>query len=153
MRLAAFASGLFLAMTGLVFAQPYETPQDLLEAFYQPYFTGEFVDDESVFRSAGLQALYNGDASSTPVGEMGALSFDPYIDGQDYEITDLEIAEDGIAGALASVEVRFKNFGEPRTLTYDLVLEEGGWKIDDVTSLTPGSEYSLRQIFLEAEGL
>ena len=151
MRLAAIASGLFLALTGLAVAQPYETPQDLLEAFYEPYSTGVFVDDESIFRSAALQGLYDADAEATPAGEMGALSFDPYIDGQDYEITDLEIGTPGIAGDYASVDVSFKNFGEPRTLAYDLVLEDGGWKIDDVTSLTPGNEYQLSEIFAAAQ--
>lgn len=153
MRLAAYAAGLFLAFTGLSAAQPYETPEALLEAFYAPYFTGEFYADESQFRSQALQALYDNDAEITPDGEMGAMSFDPYIDGQDFEITEFEIGAAGIAGDYASVDVTFNNFGQPRSLVYELVLEDGGWKIDDVVSTSPENQYRLSEIFAEAAAI
>ncbi len=152
MRLAALATGLFLAFAGFAVAQPYETPEALLEAFYEPYFSGTFPENESQFRSRALQALYDRDAEITPEGEMGAISFDPYIDGQDFDITDLEIGAPGIAGDSATVDVSFRNFGEPRMLTYELVLEDGGWKIDDVVSTSPDSPYRLSEIFAEAAG-
>jgi len=150
MRLPALAAGLFLTLTSFAAAQPYDTPDALLEAFYAPYFSGDFPEDESQFRSAELQGLYDTDAELTPEGEMGAISFDPYIDGQDYEITDFEIGAAGIAGEYASVDVTFNNFGEPRALTYELVLEDGGWKIDDVVSTNPDNSYRLSDIFAEA---
>lgn len=153
MRLAALATGLFLALTGLAAAQPYDTPQALLEAFYAPYFTGEFSDDEAAFRSQALQALYDSDAEVTPAGEMGALSFDPYVDGQDFDITDFSIGTPGIAGDYASVDVSFANFGEPRSLTYELVREDGGWKIDDVVSTSSENPYRLSEIFADNAGL
>ena len=149
MRLVTFAAGLFLALSSLAAAQTYDTPQALLEAFYAPYFSGEFNDDESQFRSQALQALYDNDAKVTPEGEMGALSFDPYIDGQDFDIADFEIGAPGIAGDYASADVTFTNFGEPRSLTYELVRENGGWKIDDVVSTNPDNEYRLTEIFAE----
>lgn len=150
MRLAALAVGLVLALMSYAAAQPYDTPEALLEAFYQPYFNGNFPEDESQFRSAALQALYDNDAEITPEGEMGAISFDPYIDGQDYDITNFDIGAAGIAGDYASVDVTFSNFGEPRSLTYELVLEDGGWKIDDVVSTNPDNPYRLSEIFAEA---
>ena len=153
MRLAAFAAGLFIALTGLATAQPYDTPRALLEAFYEPYFTGEFNDDEAQFRSQALQALYDNDAQVTPAGEMGALSFDPYIDGQDFDIADFAIDATGVAGDYASVDVVFTNFGEPRYLTYELVREDGGWKINDVVSTNPDNEYRLSEIFAENAAL
>ncbi|WP_332700355.1 DUF3828 domain-containing protein [Devosia sp.] len=153
MRLAALAAGMFLVLTGLAAAQPYETPEVLLEAFYEPYFTGEFYADESPFRSRALQALYDNDAAITPNGEMGAISFDPYIDGQDFDITEFEIGAAGIAGDDASVDVTFLNFGEPRSLVYELVMEDGGWKIDDVVSTNPEDQYRLSEIFAEAAAM
>lgn len=152
MRLAALVAGLFLTLTGLAAAQPYETPDALIEAFYAPYFNGDFPEDETQFRSAALQALYDNDAEITQEGEMGALSFDPFIDGQDYEVTDLVIGAAGIAGDYASLDVSFNNFGQPRILTYELVREDGGWKIDDVVSANPNSEYRLSDIFKAAAG-
>jgi len=150
MRLAALAAGLFLALTSLAAAQPYDTPQALLEAFYEPYFSGSFSEDEAQFRSRALQALYDNDAELAGDGEMGAISFDPYIDGQDFDLTDFEIGAAGIAGDYASADVTFRNFGEPRSLTYELVLEGGGWKIDDVVSTNPDNLYRLSEIFAEA---
>ena len=127
MRLAALATGLFLALTGLAAAQPYATPEALLEAFYQPYLDGNFAEDDSVFRSAALQALYDNDAESTPVGEMGALDFDPYVDGQDFEVSHLVIGTPEIDGETATVAVSFDNFGQNNTLSYDL----GRWWLED----------------------
>lgn len=150
MRLVPLVAGLFMALTGLAAAQSFETPEALLEAFYEPYFSGQFYEDETPFRSQTLQALYDNDAEITPDGEMGAISFDPFVDGQDFDLTEFEIGAAEIAGETASVDVRFRNFGEPRSLTYELVLEDGGWKIDDVVSTNPDNEYRLSDIFAEA---
>ena len=153
MRLVTLAAGFVLALTSIVAAQPYETPDALIEAFYQSYFNDSFLEDESQFRSAALQALYDNDAQITPEGEMGAISFDPYIDGQDYDITKFEMGAAGIAGDYASIDVTFNNFGEPRSLTYELVREDGGWKIDDVVSTNPDNPYRLSQIFADAAAM
>lgn len=150
MKLFAIVTTMFLAMSGLAAAQPYETPEALLEAFYAPYFADEFPEDDASFRSQALQALYDADAEATPEGEMRALGFDPYIDGQDWELTDFEIGAAGIAGDYASADVSFKNFGEEKTLSYELVREDGGWKIDDVVSTAPENPYRLSEIFASA---
>ncbi len=150
MRLAVLAAGFVFALSGVAAAQPYDTPDALLQAFYAQYLADDAdadFSDETEFRSSGLQALYDADAEQTPDGEMGALDFDPYIDGQDWDITDLEIGAAGIAGDYASVEVRFNNLGEAQVLHYDLAREDGGWKIDDVASTMPGNEYRLSEIF------
>ncbi len=133
-------------------AQTFDTPEALLEAFYEPYFTGEFYQDETPFRSEALQSLYDRDAEITPEGEMGAISFDPFVDGQDFDIAEFSIDAVAIEGDIATAGVSFTNFGEPRQLVYDLVFEDGGWRIDDVASVTPGNEYRLSEIFADAAG-
>jgi hypothetical protein len=150
MRAAIVAIAMTLAIPAM--AQVFETPEALIEAFYQPYFGGEFHEDDAPFRSVALNALYDQDAQLTPDGEMGAISFDPYIDGQDFDITAFEIGAVEVAGESATAEVSFENFGEPRTLVYELVYEDG-WKIDDVVSTTPNNQYRLSEIFVEAAGL
>ncbi len=152
MRLNVLAVGLFMAITGLVSAQPFESPRALLEAFYQPYFTDDFADDESAFRSEALNALYAADAENTPAGELGALGFDPYVDGQDYQLSNLVIGDADISGDEAVVDVNFDNFDQPVSLTYELVFEDGGWKIDDVVSEEGEYPYRLSEIFLSALG-
>ena len=152
MRLAALATGLFMALTAAVAAQPYAAPEDLIAAIYEPYFGGTFPEDESLLRSKALQALYDHDLESTPEGEIGAIDFDPYVDGQDYEITDLVIGTPDISGDNAIVDVTFKNLGEPRALTYDLVFEDGSWKVDDVASTLGDFPWRLTEIFAMASG-
>ncbi|MDB5623863.1 MAG: hypothetical protein JWR39_2426 [Devosia sp.] len=151
MRLVLLAASVVLAWGGLAHAQSYDTPEALLEAFYEPYFSGEFAEDDAVFRSERLNALYEADAQSTPAGEMGAIEFDPYVNGQDYELTDFAIGEPLIEGDTATVEVSFTNFSDPTELTYELVFEDGGWKIDDVASANPDNAYRLSEIFAEAQ--
>lgn len=151
MRRLLLLSGLLLAaFAGPAFAQPYATPKALLEAFYAPYLTDDFPENEETFRSAALNALYDADAQSTPEGELGALDFDPYIDGQDYQIADLKISEPEIEGDKATAVVSFTNFGEPREITYDLVFENGGWLIDDLQNDADDYPYRLSEIFLAA---
>lgn len=150
MRLAVVAAGLFLALTGFAGAQPFETPEALLEGFYQPYLEGDFPEDDTVFRSQALQALYDHDAEITPEGEIGAIDFDPFIGGQDYALTKLVIGTPVIAGDRASVAVSFDNFDQPFALNYDLVLEADGWKIDDVASSAEDYPYRLTEIFASA---
>lgn len=152
MRLVALAAALFMALTGFALAQPYPTPEALLEAFYQPYLDDSFADDDSSFRSRALQALYDHDAEITPEGEIGAIEFDPFISGQDYAISNLVIGAAGIAGDSASVTVTFDNFDQPVVLDYSLVREDGGWKIDDVASSQGEYPYRLTEIFAAAAG-
>ena len=146
MRLAPLTAGLFLGLTGLATAQTFDTPQALLEAFYAPYFSGEFTEDESPFFSDELEALYAADAEATPEGEIGALDFDPFVDGQDFELTDFAIGAPGIAGEYASADVTFSNMGRPTTLAYELVKEDGSWQIDDVVSTNAENPYRLSEI-------
>ena len=150
MRVVALAAGMLFALTPWASAQPFETPRDLLEALYEPYFTGTFEEDETIFRSEALNALYAEDLENTPEGEIGAIDFDPYVDGQDYEIADLVIGEPVVTGDTAVVVVTFTNFGAPRQITFDLVEESGGWKVDDLEGVSPEFTYRLSTIFEEA---
>lgn len=150
MRRLALVPAVLLAFSCAVAAQPFATPEALLEAIYTPYIDGNFPENDTELRSAALNDLYEADAENTPEGEMGALDFDPYIDGQDFEIAALEIGEPEIEGELATVEVSFTNFGEPRAITYDLVFENGGWRVDDLYAESPEYSYRLTELFEEA---
>lgn len=136
MRRLALALTLILA--GITSAFAYDTPKALLEALYFPYFQGYDYDwsdwHQTDFRSKALNALFEKDAAETPDDEIGRIDFDPYINAQDYEITDFKIGEAKITGDTATVEVKFKNFGDAQDIVFSLVNEDGGWKIDDVES-------------------
>ena len=142
--LALFA----LALTALP-AFAFDTPQDLLTALYAPYAKGDSFDwskwDESKFRSSHLNELFAKDLKEAN-GDVGRLDFDPYIDGQDYQITDLTFGEAMITGTTAKVEVTFKNFDAAEDLMFTLVEEADGWKVDDVVSSNKDFPYSLKAI-------
>mgnify|MGYP000503873535 CR=1 FL=1 len=152
MRLVALTAGLFAALTGLAAAQSYATPEAMLQAFYQPYLDDDFPADDSGFRSRALQGLYDHDAEITPEGEIGAIEFDPFINGQDYSISNLVIEPAEISGDTATDVVSFDNFDQPMVLTYSLVREDDGWKIDDVASDQGDYPYRLTEIFAAAAG-
>ena len=126
----------------------YDTPKALLEAVYAPYAVKDFdwgSFDEAQFRSKELNALFDRDQKEAN-GEVGRIDFDPYVDGQDYEISNLKIGTPTITGDKATVEVTFKNMDMEEDMVFALVKEDGGWKIDDVKSKGGADPYDLHDI-------
>jgi Protein of unknown function (DUF3828) len=89
---------------------------------------------KSVFSSKLLDLLHR-DAALTPPGEVGALDGDPICDCQDYRIAEVRVRISG-SPDVATAAVAFTNYGQPRSLTLDLVREPGGWRVADVHSET-----------------
>lgn len=75
----------------------------------------------------------------TSEGEVGALGADPLYDAQDTEITELKIQADQVDGDQALVLVTFKNFGEAKSLVFNVQRENGAWRISNIT----GDNYNL----------
>jgi Protein of unknown function (DUF3828) len=140
---------LALVIAGAFPAFAYDTPADLLKALYTPYSKGDGFDwskwDEAQFRSKHLNELFAKDLKEAD-GDVGRLDFDPYIDGQDYVITDLKFGDAQITGDTATVEVTFKNMDSAEDLIFTLVKEADGWKVDDVVSHNKDYPYSLKAI-------
>jgi hypothetical protein len=110
-------------------AAPGDDPVTLIAAIYKTYT--DIAPGEpgtpglaSVY-SKRLQALIDKDASETPEGMVGRIDWDVFIDGQDWRLTDLDIKQVSRDAETAEVRVKFKNFGEPRNLLFDLVREGG----------------------------
>jgi hypothetical protein len=74
--------------------------------------------------------------------EMPIIDFDPYINAQDYELSDLVISDPAVEGDHATVGVSFLNFGTPEDIRFSLVRRAEGWKIDDIEAL--GGEFPWR---------
>jgi hypothetical protein len=144
--LAAFAAIVMLGQPAL--AQSFADPRALLEALYAGYMPpNEYPPDESPLQSARLNGLFEKDRDEAN-GDIGRIDFAPYINGQDYEITNLVIGEPYYAGGKATVKVTFENFARPQELGF-LLVEEDGWKIDDVWGGSAEYSYDLLDI-LEA---
>lgn len=137
------AAGLGLSSPAL--AQTYSDPRAAIEALYAGYMPpNEFPPDQTPLQSARLNALFEKDQQEAD-GEIGRIDFDPYVNGQDYRITDLVIGEPYLAGGKAAVKVTFSNMGTPQEMGY-LLVNEGGWKVDDVWNAGADFSYDLLDI-------
>lgn len=147
MRHLAFIALALVATPAL--AQDYSDPEALLQALYAGYGPAyDYPPDQAPLRSARLNGLYEADSKEAG-GEVGRIDFDPFVNGQDYQITELQIGEPYLVGGKAVVRVNFENMGTPEELGYLLVKESGGWKIDDVWNGSAEYTYDLLDI-LEA---
>ncbi|MGF6176926.1 DUF3828 domain-containing protein [Ensifer sp. 4252] len=152
MRKLILVAALSLTATGTstALAQPFRTPVALIEALYAPYLGNGDTSERDAFFSDSLTRLYETDAQKSQ-GEVGAIGFDPVINGQDWDIADLRVGEAEITGQSALVTVRFENFSAPVTLRYNLVNEEGNWQVDDIESTEGDTRWTLSEIFANAQ--
>ncbi len=99
--------------------------------------------------SKRLQALIDKDEAETPAGEVGRMDWDPFVDGQDWEVTGLKISQVYQSGGEARVRAVFANFGEPRNILFNLVREDGKWRIDDIAE-TLKPRWTMSKILTDA---
>lgn len=138
MRHFAFVALALIATPAL--AQDFSDPRAVIEALYAGYGPAyDYPPDQSPLFSERLNGLYEADAKETD-GEIGRIDFDPFINGQDYQLGKLEIGDPYLASGKALVRVSFENMGAPNELGVLLVKEGDRWKIDDVWN--GGDDYS-----------
>jgi hypothetical protein len=126
-------------------AAPAPDPASVIRPLYDRYLEGgEFPD----FRhqapwSADLGRQLEAMTARSAALNEPILDFDPLIDGQDYQLSDINVATEAVVeNSHATVRAAFTNFGEPKTVIYDLVWEDGGWRVDNMRT----SAWDLRQI-------
>lgn len=151
MRSAFIVIGFLLALLvpAVASAAPpavFDTPKALLEYAYKPYSTGDFQDDNDVLYSKRLNSLFAAAEAATPDDDVGPVDFDVFVNGQDYQLTDLTIGDPAPEGDGVMVPVAFKNFGAAQSLVFHMIKEGGGWRINDIESLTPDSTWKLTEL-------
>ena len=128
-------------------------PVALLTAIYKTYTDigpGEDgVPELSGVYSKRLQALIDKDEKETPEGDVGRIDWDLFVEGQDWQLTELKIVPALKEATRAEVRATFNNFGEPRDILYTLVLENGHWRIDDIQE-TLKPRWTMSKILLDA---
>jgi len=70
------------------------------------------------------------DEAANKRGDVPELDGDPFVDAQDWTITDIVIRIDSETASTATVT--FKNFKEPHAVHLDLVKTPKGWRISDI---------------------
>lgn len=107
------------------------TPEAFIRALYGIYADGAAGDrTNQEFYSARTSALRD-----EAIALNGYLDFDPILIAQDWDglavrSTDVVTSDAGHA----TVETVVRNFGRDATITFALVKEAGGWRIDDIAS-------------------
>jgi hypothetical protein len=95
-----------------------------------------------------LAALINKDrAIAARRGEVGMLDGDPFIDAQDWDVANFDIAMRDAAPAKATATVKFTNLGKPSTVVLELVKIKTDWRVSDITWLREGKPQTLRGIY------
>ena len=141
-----FAVVALVLIAAPAFAEDYSDPKALVEALYAGYQPpNEFPPDMSVLQSQRLNALYEADSREAN-GDIGRIDFDPFINGQDYDVAEVKVSEPSYAAGKALVRVNIVNFGKPDEFGVLLVKEGAGWKVDDVWNEDAEYGYDLLDI-------
>jgi hypothetical protein len=133
-------------------AQAFDDPKALLTAIYEPYQSGQKHESLDPFYSNRLKGLFIDHANRVTAEvtsvEPGAdatpdRAFNPFLDADNALLLDVVIGEPAILGDNALATVSFHNFDRPSLLSIAMVKEDGGWKVDDVTSTGSGENWLL----------
>jgi len=116
-------------------------PAPIVRALYEPYLaeggTAPALEDAAPWSAAMRAAL----AARTPQ----ALPFDPLVDARDRYVTSVAAVTDAVVpNSHASVRAIFLNAGQQREIVYDLVWEDGAWRVDNIRS----PNWGLRQLLV-----
>ena len=128
--------------------EPSQPAEDFAREFFRTYL--DTFEDKSWFGDADLMApwftqdlarLALANHAACQKNHDGCIEFDPIIDAQDYddEIYATLHTERLGAGEPVRVKVTFENLGSTTSMTYTLVLVDGGWRISDIDSSNYGS--------------
>jgi hypothetical protein len=112
---------------------------------------GHALDTEGAIRhffEPSLAALMVKDQKlAAKRGEVGLLDFDPFIDAQEWDISNFDIGVTDVAPGRARATVKFVNLGKETTVILDVVKIKNDWRVSDITWLRDGKWESLRGIY------
>jgi hypothetical protein len=146
--LAAFAALSFFALP--VAAQE-PSPKAFVEGIYQRYLGKNVPGLDLSTREAlylyftpALADLIDKDAKEAEkLQEAPLLNGDPFVDAQDWEITDVMVTVQESSADRATATASFNNLGKAQSVRLVLLLTPKGWRVDDVL----WSEGSLRGLY------
>jgi hypothetical protein len=132
-----------LASFGVAFAEAGGPAALITEVYGAAGPSGHYRQPLAIFVEAGLREKYlsNGLRAAlaemekrTPEGDISNLDFDVVSDSQDPDVHDLRISAENETPEKAVVVANFKSHddAERTVLRYDLVQEDGAWKINNV---------------------
>jgi Protein of unknown function (DUF3828) len=115
-------------------------PENTIEILYAPYVSHEAEHGKSTWEKAGVyskkfrKVIDRGFEYSLLLNQP-VIDYDPVATAQDFSITNLRVEVDQPAsGGKAHVIARFENLNHETTVGYDMILEDGSWKVDGIRS-------------------
>ena len=141
---------LMFGMLAAAVAEPAPTSKGFVEAIYKAYLgknsKGVPLTDEAAIRHYFApplsDALVKDRIAADKRGDAPTLDGDPFIDGQDWEISRLSINVTTAGVEAATAMVTFTNFRKPVTMRLDLVKIAGAWRIAEIK----GPNWSLKAL-------
>jgi hypothetical protein len=115
-------------------------PQAFIDGIYKNYLgkdsKGLALSSDAIIRRYFApplaDAMIKDFAQAHKAGEVPLLNGDPFVDAQDWEISDLRTVVKTTGTNTAVATVTFVMFMKPRTVTLDLLNTPAGWRITDI---------------------
>ncbi|WEK51332.1 MAG: DUF3828 domain-containing protein [Candidatus Kaistia colombiensis] len=131
--------GVGFASTSIGSSVAADDPADFVAAIYQRYENGDDgvpLDNEETVRALfepRLAELILADSDeAAALGDAGKLEGDPFVDAQDWDISDIRVDIEAGTPDTAEGHVTFLNLGEPKRIELRLVQLDHGWRIRDI---------------------
>ncbi len=106
-------------------------PVAFVRSAYARYAADQDVPVPREAYSARLAALIEADEGEAN-GEVGRLGFDPWINGQDWTLSNIEVSSEPNGETRHTVVARFRNSGIPNVNRFHFVLVGDRWALDDI---------------------
>ena len=123
-----------------------DDPLTLIVSIYKVYQSDSGSPGYDNPYSKRLQGLRDAVAES----DAGLIDWDVFVNGNDWVLSDVQIKLVAKSAARAKVHASFKNFKKPQDIMFDLVFEDGRWRIDDIASIRPGVRWTMSKILTRA---
>ncbi len=106
-------------------------PEAFVRATYDRYAGSRETTPPEGALSPRLKSLVERDRQES-AGEIGRLDFDYWVNGQDYELSEIEVASEPGTDERRVVVARFRNFDRPQVSRFEFVRTDGRWYLDEV---------------------
>ncbi len=144
-RNAFVIAALFMASFGAAFAGEGNPAALITEVYGVAGPSGHYKEPLAIFVEAPLREKYLSKRlraaladmdQRTPEGDVPNIDFDVVSDSQDPDVRDLKIATESESAGQAVVVADFKSHDdtERTVLRYELVREDGAWKINNIAA-------------------
>jgi len=102
--------------------------------------------------SKALVELWAKADAHTPKGDVGPVDFDPVTNSQEPNVKSFKAVAEKLDAGNATIAVTIARRGAQRakpvdnTIRYNLVRDDGQWKIDDISGASDGEAWSIREM-------